>query len=74
MCVCVCVCVCARKLDIEDRMGKMIVKNAFILFKDQKPNFYDKKQCRLINLSKTELGVIFFKSYQKYCIEYKKKL
>ena len=25
-------------------MGKMILKNVYILFKNHKPNFYDKKQ------------------------------
>ena len=39
-------------------MGEMIEKNAYIIFKDHKPNFYDKKQCRLINPLKIELGII----------------
>ena len=47
----------------------MIEKNAYIIFKDHKPNFYDKKQCRLINPSKSELGIILKKSYQKYSIK-----
>ena len=47
-------------------MGKMLEKNAYIQFK---PNFYDKKQCRFINPSKTEL-VIIKESYPKYHSEY----
>ena len=31
---------------------------------------YDKKQCTLINQSKSELGIIKKKSYKKYCIKY----
>ena len=29
-----------RQLNIEDRMGKNDWKNAYILFKDHKPNFF----------------------------------
>ena len=39
-------------------MEKMIEENAYILFKDHKPNFYDKKQCWLINQLKTQQGII----------------
>ena len=48
----------ANKFNISDRIGKMAKKSAYILFKDHKPNFLDKKQIRLINPSKTELGII----------------
>ena len=55
------------KLNIEDRMGKMISINVYIL---TSPIFMTKKQCRFITPSKTKLGIIFKNSYQKYCIEY----
>ena len=48
----------ASKLHINDRLGKFQKKDAYILFKDHKPNFINKLQTRLINPSKTELGKI----------------
>ena len=48
----------ANKLHIEDRLGKFKMKDAYILFIDHKPNFENKLQSRLINPSKTELGII----------------
>ena len=43
------------KLLIEDSFEKFKKKDAYILFKDNKPNFENKLQSRLINPSKTEL-------------------
>ena len=43
-----------NKLHIEDRLGKCKMKDAFIRFKDNKPNFENKLQSRLINPSKTD--------------------
>ena len=54
----------ASRLQIEDRLGKFKKKEAYILFKDHKPNFENKLQTRLINPSKTELGRI-----SKYIIQ-----
>ena len=51
-------CNYASKLHINDRLGKFQKKDAYILFKDHKPNFINKLQTRLINPSKTELGKI----------------
>ena len=51
-------CSFASKLHINDRLGKFKRKEAYILFKDHKPNFINKLQTRLINPSKTELGKI----------------
>ena len=51
-------CNFASKLHINDRLGKFQKKDAYILFKDHKPNFINKLQTRLINPSKTELGKI----------------
>ena len=48
----------ASKLKINDKMGKLEEKCAYVLFKDHKPNFLDKLQSRLINPSKTELGLV----------------
>ena len=48
----------ASRLQIEDRLGKFKKKDAYILFKDHKPNFENKLPTRLINPSKTELGRI----------------
>ena len=51
-------CNFASKLHINDRLGKFQKKDAYILFKDHKPNFINELQTRLINPSKTELGKI----------------
>ena len=48
----------ASRLQVEDRLGKFKKKEAYILFKDHKPNFENKLPTRLINPSKTELGRI----------------
>lgn len=48
----------ANNLNIADRMGKIHIKNAYILFKDHKPNFSNNTQTRLINPTKSELGLI----------------
>ena len=45
-------------MEIVDRLGKIKEKSAYILFKDHKRNFLDKKQARLINPTKTEQGFI----------------
>ena len=52
-------CNFSRKLHINDRLGKFQKKDAYILFKDHKPNFINKLQTSLINLSKTGLGKKF---------------
>ena len=57
-------CNFASRLHIEDTLGKFKKKEAYILFKDHKPNFENKLQTRLINPSKTELARI-----SKYIIQ-----
>ena len=47
-------CMFAFKLHIEDRLRKFKKKDAYILFKDHKPNYENKLQSRMINSSKTE--------------------
>ena len=49
-------CSFASKLHIDDKLGKFKKKDAYILFKDHKPNFENNLQSRQINPSKTELG------------------
>ena len=51
-------CNFASRVHIEDGLGKFKKNEAYILFKDHKPNFENKLQIRLINPSKTELGRI----------------
>ena len=48
----------ALKVNMIDRVGKLEEKSAYILLKDHKKNFPDKKQTRLINPTKTELGFV----------------
>lgn len=48
----------ASNLNISDRMRKIHRKDAYILFKDHKPNFPNNTQSSLINPIKSELSVI----------------
>ena len=48
----------ATKLKIDDRVNTTADKDAFITLKDHKPNFANKPTCRLINLTKSEIGKI----------------
>lgn len=53
------ICKFANKVvGVADRMGKFNMKDAYILFKDHKPNFINSLQSRLINPSKSELWLI----------------
>ena len=47
----------ANKLKIKDNLGKLNSKNAYILFKDHKQNFMNKKQARLINRKKYRIRI-----------------
>lgn len=47
-----------NSLKVADRMGKIHTKDAYILFKDQKPDFSNNTQSRLINSTKSKLGII----------------
>ena len=49
------------------------MKDAYILFKDHKPNFENKLQSRLINPSKTELGIISKNVIQNIVLNIQKK-
>ncbi|PFX24183.1 hypothetical protein AWC38_SpisGene11228 [Stylophora pistillata] len=48
----------AERLKLGDRVEKLAKKEAFITLKDYKPTFHDQPTCRLINPSKSEIGVI----------------
>lgn len=49
---------CACKCNFVDRIGTTYTINAHFLFKDHKSNFTNNIQSRLINSSKSELGLI----------------
>ena len=48
----------AKKLGLDNRIEKLAEKEAFITLKDHKPGFHDHPTCRLINPSKSEIGII----------------
>ena len=64
----------AYELHIEDRLGKFKMKDAYVLFKDDKPNFENKLQPKLINSSKTELGIISKNIIQNIVLNIQKKI
>ena len=47
-----------KKLKIQDRVGKLEPKNCYVLLKDHKTDFINRKPARLINPTKTELGQV----------------
>ncbi|KAL5019984.1 hypothetical protein ScPMuIL_002876 [Solemya velum] len=46
------------ELSLEDRIETSAARSAFITLKDHKPNFRNNPTCRLINPSKSEIGII----------------
>ena len=48
----------ASKHRIADRMDVMAKREAFLTLKDHKENFEEKLPCRLINPTKTEMGIV----------------
>ena len=48
----------AERLKLDDRIEKLAKNEAFVTLKDHKPNFSDHPTCRLMNPSKSEIGVI----------------
>ena len=48
----------AKQLKLDDRIEKLAKNEAFITLKDHKPAFNDHTTCRLINPSKSEIGVV----------------
>ena len=47
-----------KKLKIHDRVGRLEPKNCYVLLKDHKTDFINKKPARLINPTKMELGQV----------------
>ena len=48
----------AKRCKLDDHIEKLAEKKAFITLKDGKPKFQDRPTCRLINPSKSEIGII----------------
>ena len=48
----------AKDLKLEDRIEKQSQHQSFITLKDHKYNFQNNSKCRLINLVKSEIGII----------------
>ena len=55
----------AENLNLSNRMDALAAKNAFVTLKDHKPNFQNHPTCRLINPTKSEIGVISKKILQR---------
>ena len=47
-----------NKLEVSDRVEKMVQRKAFISLKDHKENFQNNPKCRLINPAKNNLGLV----------------
>ncbi len=48
----------ATNLDLADRIDCIAQKDSFLTLKDHKPNFKNNPKCRLINPSKSDIGVV----------------
>ena len=48
----------AEKLKLDNRIECLAEKNSYITLKDHKDNFYNNPQCRLINPTKLQIGII----------------
>ena len=48
----------AKSLGIDNRVDSLATKDSYITLKDHKPNFSNNPTCRLINPSKSEIGII----------------
>ena len=48
----------ARDLKLDDRVEVLAEKEAFVTLKDHKPEFQNHPTCRLINPTKSEIGII----------------
>ena len=48
----------AQNLALDDQIEISASRDAFITLKDHKPDFTSNPSCRLINLSKSEIGII----------------
>ena len=48
----------AKSLGLDDRIDSLATKDCFVTLKDHKSNFSNNPTCRLINPSKSEIGII----------------
>ena len=48
----------ATGLNLQNRIDALPSKNVFITWKGHKPNFQNKPTCRLINPTKSEIGIV----------------
>ena len=48
----------ATNLDLADRIDRIAQKDSFLTLKDHKPNFKNNPKSRLINPSKSDIGII----------------
>lgn len=48
----------AEKLELDDRVEVSALTDSFIILKDHKPDFINNPTCRLVNPSKSEIGII----------------
>ena len=55
----------AKNLNLDKRIDALAAKSAFITLKDHKPNFANNPTCRLINPSKSEIGIVSKKILQR---------
>ena len=55
----------AENLNLSNRIDALVAKNAFVTLKDHNPNFQNHPTCRLINPTKSEIGVISKKILQR---------
>ena len=63
----------AKTLELDDRIESLPKTDAFITLKDHKQNFNSQPKCRLINPTKTEIGVISSKILKRINGEVRRK-
>ena len=59
----------ASKLKLDYRIKRFPTRKAFIILKDHKPNFVNNPKCRLINPTKSKIGMI-----SKNCLDKRNKV
>ena len=64
----------AKEIGLESKMERFIEKDAYITLKDHKENFLNNPKCRLINPSKSEMGIISKRYLEKVVSDVSKSL
>ena len=59
----------AKKLGLDTKMEQFMEKDAYITLKDHKENFPNNTKCRLINPSKSQIGIVSKKYLEKIVAE-----